>query len=113
MNKKYCLTLKLKDDPDLIRQYEEHHEKVWPEVISSIKESGVLDMEIYRLGTSLCMVMEVNEAFSFEKKAEQDKRNETVQRWEELMWKYQEPLAEAAQGEKWMLMNKIFDLNHY
>ena len=108
--RKYCLTLELKNDPQLIQQYEEHHRKVWPEIIASIKEAGILRMEIYRLGTRLCMMMEVTDDFSFEKKAEADRNNKKVQQWEELMWTYQQPLAEAASGEKWMLMNKIFEL---
>jgi L-rhamnose mutarotase len=108
--KKYCLTLDLKNDPQLIQQYEEHHRAVWPEIIQSIKESGITNMEIYRLGTRLYMTMEVNDDFSFEKKAEADRNNQIVQDWEELMWKYQQPLPEAAKGEKWMLMNKIFEL---
>ena len=57
------------------------------------------------------MIMEVTDEFSFEKKAEADNNNEKVQAWETLMWNYQQPLATAAKGEKWMLMNKIFDLN--
>jgi L-rhamnose mutarotase len=83
---------------------------VWPEIIQSIKDSGITSMEIYRLGTRLFMTMEVTDDFSFEKKAEADRNNENVQQWEELMWTYQQPLAEAAKGEKWMLMNKIFEL---
>ena len=67
-------------------------------------------MEIYRLGTRLCMMMEVTDDFSFEKKAEADRNNKKVQQWEELMWTYQQPLVEAASGETWMLMNKIFEL---
>src|SRR6476661_8867590 len=108
--KKYCLTLELKNDPQLIQQYDEHHRAVWPEIIQSIKDSGITNMEIYRLGTRLFMTMEVNDDFSFEKKADADRNNEKVQEWEELMWTYQQPLAEAAKGEKWMLMNKIFEL---
>lgn len=109
--KRYCLTLDLKNDPELIEQYEAHHRKVWPEILSSIKEGGIENMEIYRFGTRLFMIMGVNEAFSFEKKAEADQNNVKVQEWETLMWKYQQPLQGAAKGEKWMLMNKIFDLN--
>jgi L-rhamnose mutarotase len=111
MSTRYCLTLSLKNSPDLIRQYEEHHKKVWPEVMASIKDSGIEQMEIYRLGTRLFMIMEVNDDFSFERKAEMDKNNTKVQQWEDLMWKYQQPLEEATQGEKWILLNKIFDLN--
>ena len=108
--RKYCLTLELKNDPQLIQQYDKHHQEVWPEIIQSIKDSGITSMEIYRLGTRLFMTMEVTDDFSFEKKAEADRNNEKVQQWEELMWTYQQPLAEAAKGEKWMLMNKIFEL---
>lgn len=109
--KRYCLTLDLKNDPDLIREYEEHHKKVWPEIIASIRNSGIEQMEIYRLGTRLFMIMEVNDDFSFGKKAEMDKNNQKVDQWEELMWKYQQPLKEASKGEKWILMTKIFDLS--
>src|SRR6059058_362292 len=105
MSKRYCLTLDLKNDPDLIRNYEEHHRKVWPEILSSIKDSGIEEMEIYRFGTRLFMIMQVKDGFSFERKAEMDKHNKKVQEWEELMWNYQQSLKEAAPGEKWMLMN--------
>jgi len=111
--KRFCLTLNLKNDPDLISQYEEHHQKVWPGIIESIRDSGIEQMEIYRHDTRLFMIMEVNEDFSFEKKAVADRINKTVQEWEQLMWVYQEPLKEAAKGEKWILMKQIFDLNDF
>lgn len=56
------------------------------------------------------MIMEVNSSFSFESKQQADLLNEKVQQWEDLMWKYQEAVEGAAQGEKWVLMDKIFDL---
>jgi len=111
--KRYCLTLDLKNDAELIRQYEEHHKKVWPEIISSIKEAGIENMEIYRYETRLFMIMEVNDEFSFEKKQQSDTYNVKVQEWEELMWKYQQPLEGTAKGEKWKLMNKIFALKNF
>jgi L-rhamnose mutarotase len=108
--KRYCLALDLKDDPALIAQYEEHHRKVWPEIISSIKDSGIVAMEIYRYRDRLFMIMEVNDDFSFERKLTSDTANSKVHEWEELMMKYQQPFAGSAPGEKWMLMDKIFDL---
>ena len=111
--KRYCLTLTLKNDPELIREYEEHHKAVWPEIISSIKDAGIENMQIYRYGTRLFMIMEVNDDFSFEKKQQADKNNAKVQEWEELMWKYQQPLKGAAKGEKWILMDKIFELKKF
>ena len=110
MHRRFCLTLDLKDDPELIAEYKRHHEHVWPEIIQSIKDSGVLDMEIYLLGTRMFMVMEVDESFSFERKTEADRQNPTVVAWEKLMWKFQQPLPEAKPGEKWLPMERIFKL---
>ena len=111
--KRYSLTLDLKNDPELIQQYEKMHKEVWPEIIKSIKDSGIENMEIYRYQNRLFMIMEVNDDFSFDKKNEADKKNEKVQQWEELMWKYQEPLPGSAAGEKWKLMDKIFELKDF
>lgn len=110
MNRRFCLTLDLKDDPALIAEYKRYHEKVWPEITRSIKDSGIVDMEIYLHGTRLFMIMEVDESFSFEAKAEADRLNPKVQEWETLMWKYQQKLPQAKPGEKWMLMDCIFKL---
>lgn len=111
--KRYSLTLDLRNDPELIQQYEEHHKKVWPEIIKSIKNAGIKNMQIYRYGTRLFMMMEVNDDFSFGKKQKADEENEKVREWETLMWKYQLPLQGSAEGEKWKLMDKIFELNDF
>jgi L-rhamnose mutarotase len=110
MNRRYCLTLDLKNNPTLIAEYKRHHQKVWPEITKSIKDSGIEDMEIYLLGTRMFMIMEVNERFSFATKAEADRQNPKVQEWENLMWKFQQPLPEAKPGEKWLLMERVFKL---
>jgi L-rhamnose mutarotase len=67
-------------------------------------------MEIYLLGTRMFMIMEVNERFSFEAKAQADRQNPRVQEWEELMWRFQQSLPEAKPGEKWLRMDRIFRL---
>ena len=110
MHRRYCLTLDLKDDPSLIAKYKRYHEQVWPEILKSIRDSGIEDMEIYLLGTRMLMIMEVNEKFSFEAKAKADRENPKVQEWEELMWKFQKSLPQAQPGEKWLLMERIFKL---
>jgi L-rhamnose mutarotase len=110
MSKRFCLTLDLKDNPELIKQYEEHHKAVWPEILQSIRSSGILDMEIYRFESRLCMIMETADDFMFEHKAALDATNPKVAQWEELMWNFQQPLKGAAAGEKWVLMQKLFDL---
>jgi L-rhamnose mutarotase len=113
MTRRFCLTLDLKDDPTLIAEYKHHHQHVWPEIIKSIKDSGVEDMEIYLLGTRMFMIMEVNETFSFEAKAEADQGNPKVEEWEQLMWTFQKSLPQAKAGEKWLLMDKIFKLKDF
>ena len=110
MNRRYCLTLDLKNDPALIAEYKRYHQKVWPEIQKSIKDSGIEDMEIYLLGTRMFMIMEVNDSFSFEAKSQADRGNPKVQEWENLMWKFQQPLPEAKPGEKWLLMERVFKL---
>lgn len=109
-NKRYCLTLDLKNDPALIAEYRKQHEKIWPEVYESIKASGIIEMEIYLLNNRLFMVMETEENFSFDKKAILDGKNPKVEEWEVLMWKYQQPIPGSYPGEKWKIMEKIFSL---
>ena len=110
MKRRYCLTLDLKDDPRLIAEYKRYHEKIWPEISRSIKDSGVEEMEIYLFGTRMFMIMEVNEFFSFEAKAKADQLNPKVQEWERLMGTFQKLLPQAKVGEKWLLMERIFRL---
>ncbi|WP_276360765.1 L-rhamnose mutarotase [Daejeonella sp. H1SJ63] len=107
---RYCLALDLKNDPLLIAEYEEWHKQVWPEIMESIRSSGIESMQIYRFANRLFMIMEVNDSFSFEKKSAADAANLKVQEWEELMWKYQQAIPGVAAGAKWVLMNKIFEL---
>jgi L-rhamnose mutarotase len=109
-NRRYCLALDLKDDSQLIAEYERYHQKVWPEIAQSIRDAGIEDMQIYRVGTRMFMIMDVNEKFSFESKRLADAANPKVQEWEELMWRSQQPLPYAKPGEKWLLMDKVFDL---
>lgn len=108
--KRYCLALDLADDPALIAEYENYHKAVWPEIQQSITGAGVENLEIYRSGNRLFMIMEANDSFSFEAKNASDAANPKVQEWEQLMWKYQRALPHAKPGEKWILMDKIFSL---
>jgi len=111
MTTRHCLTLDLKDDPALIAEYQRYHQRVWPEIKQSIRSAGILDMEIYLLGTRMFMIIEADDSFSFAKKAELDRGNPKVQEWETLMWKFQQPLKEARPGEKWLPMQRIFKLS--
>jgi L-rhamnose mutarotase len=110
MNCRFCFTLDLKDDPALIAEYRKYHQKIWPEITESIKNCGIVDMEIYLFGNRMFMIMEVNESFSFEKKVMADQQNPKVQEWEQLMWKFQQALPQAKPGEKWIPMERIYKL---
>ena len=107
--KRYCLALDLKDDPQLIQEYIVYHQNVWPEVLQSLTDSGIQNMQIYNAGNRLFMIIETAENFSFEQKAAMDEANPKVQEWEELMWKYQQAMPKAKPGEKWVLMEKVFE----
>lgn len=108
---RYCLALDLKDDPTLIAEYEKYHQKIRPEIAESITGAGITQMEIYRIGNRLFMIMETTDDFSFEEKSAADAANPEVQEWENLMWHYQQALPMAKEGEKWMLMKNIFQLS--
>jgi L-rhamnose mutarotase len=110
--KRYCLSVDLVDNPELIAEYENWHKKenAWPAITESILHAGITQMEIYRTGNRLCMIIEADDGFSFERKAALDASNPRVQEWEQLMWKFQQPLPWAKKDEKWVVMDKIFQL---
>lgn len=109
--KRYCLTLDLKNDPTLIAEYKRHHERIWPEIKTSLYDAGVLEMQIYLLDTRMFMIMEVSETFSFAAKEKMDFGNPKVQDWERLMNSFQQSLPQARPGEKWLVMENIFQLS--
>jgi L-rhamnose mutarotase len=108
--RRYCLALDLKDDPALIAEYEQLHRNVWPENEKNILDSGVMNLEIYRVSNRMFMILEVDESFTFERKAAMDAANPKVQEWEALMWKFQQALPGSKPGEKWLLMDSIYQL---
>jgi L-rhamnose mutarotase len=110
--RRYCLALDLKDNPELIAEYEYWHraENGWPEVRKSILDAGIVAMQIYRTGNRLMMIIETNDLYSETAKNASDAANPKVQEWEQLMWKFQQPLPWAKEGEKWLIMEQIFEL---
>ena len=107
---RYCFALDLIDDPKIIEEYEKYHEAVWPDILQSLKDAGISDMEIYRVLNRLFLIIEGNADFSFERKMQMDSENPRVQEWEKLMWNYQQGLPGLPAGEKWMPAKLVFKL---
>jgi L-rhamnose mutarotase len=104
--------LDLHNDPALIAEYEHWHrpEQIWPEIVHSLQAAGVHDLEIFRAGNRLVLVMTVSADYSAERKAAADAADPKVQAWEELMWRFQQSLPFARPGEKWVPMTRLFSL---
>ena len=106
--KRYCQTLELRDDPELIEKYLEAHRHVWPEVIAGQREVGIVDMQIYRRGTRLFMIMDTVDDFDF---VRDNARLATLPRqaeWEAYVAQFQGCAADARSDEKWQMMARIF-----
>ena len=106
------LLLDLKNDPELIAQYEACHAPgaVPPEVVKSIRDAGISSMEIFRLGDRLVMLVEADDDFDAKAKAAADATNPAVIAWEKRMDAFQQRLPWAADGEKWLPATRIFSL---
>jgi len=110
--KRLCFACDLIDKPELILEYKRYHakENAWPEITQSIKDSGIIDMEIYQVSNRLFMIVEVDETYCPERKQKMDNANPKVQEWEQLMWKFQQAPPGAKEGEKWLPMEQIYKL---
>ncbi len=111
--KRYCKTLQLEDDPELIEKYREAHGigQVWREIQQGMKEVGILDMEIYIHGTTLFMIMDTVADFDHEKAMRQLATKPRQREWEAHMSQFQRTSADASADEKWQLMERIFELD--
>lgn len=108
--KTHCFSLDLKDDLKLIEDYKNYHKNVSPETEDSLKESGIQKLDIYLTDNKLFMIMEVNDFFSFEDKTKIGLEDPKVQEWEKLMWKFQQKSPLEKEGEKWILMDDVYQL---
>ena len=107
--KRYCQTLTLVDDPELVSKYVEAHSHVWPEVIAGQHEVGILSMEIYRSDRTLFMIMDTVDSFDFERDMARLAGLPRQAEWEAYVSQFQGCSADASSADKWQMMEKIFD----
>ena len=106
--KRYCQTLTLVDDEAMIAKYVEVHKHVWPEIIEGQREVGILDMQIYRYGRSLFMIMDTVDAFDFQCDMARLATLPRQAEWEAYVSQFQGCSKDARSDEKWQLMDRIF-----
>lgn len=110
--KRYCQTMDLKDNPELIAEYVKRHSEAeaWPEIRDGIREVGILEMEIYILGTRLFMIVETPLDFDWETAMARLATQPRQAEWEAYMSIFQQADATATSAEKWQLMDRMFYL---
>ena len=106
--KRYCQTLTLVDNPEMVSQYVEAHRHVWPEVIEGQRDVGIMSMEIWRSGRSLFMIMDTVDEFDFERGMTKLATLPRQAEWEAYVSQFQGCAAGASSAEKWKLMDRIF-----
>jgi L-rhamnose mutarotase len=108
--KRFCKSLELRNDPKLIEEYKKAHSKgmAWPEIIRGMREVGILDMEIYLIGTRLFMIMDTVPDFDHDKAMAELASKPRQDEWEARMSRFQDTSPEATADQKWQLIERIF-----
>ena len=106
----YVFFLDLINDEELISQYDQWHQEVWPEVESQILKSGLTSCRIYRVSNRLVLIANSNLEMDWTKKSESDLAHAPTVEWENLMWTFQSAIPGSAAGEKWRMAELIYKL---
>jgi L-rhamnose mutarotase len=111
--KRYCKTLELENDPQLIAEYKKLHAMgaAWPEVTAGAKEVGIVNLEIYIFGTRLFMIMETVPDFDHDTAMAKLATLPRQSEWEATVSKFQKTSADASADEKWQLLERIFKMD--
>ena len=110
--KRYCQTLDLKDNPELIAEYRRRHSEgeAWSEILWGIREVGILEMEIYILDTRLFMIVEAQVDFDWDGAMSRLSTLPRLQEWEDYMSEFQKAAPGSSSNEKWRMMERMFYL---
>ena len=108
--KRYCQILTLVNDQESIETYVEEHRHVWPVIKEGIRSVGILDMQIYRKGNVLFMIVDTVDGFDWEKDNERLSRLPGQAEWEAHVAKFQGFSPDTPSNNKRQLMERIFKL---
>jgi L-rhamnose mutarotase len=110
--KRYCKTLRLEDDPQLIEEYKQVHapESTWPEITRGMIEVGIIDMEIYIMGNRLFMIMDMLPEVDHDRALAELATKPRQSEWEAFVSRFQKTSSNASAGEKWQIMERIYKL---
>lgn len=110
--KRYVQTMDLKDNPALIAEYRKRHsrEEAWKEILEGIREVGILDMQLFILGTRLVMIVDTPADFDWDTAMKRLAVLPRQQEWENYMAIFQQCREGATSDEKWQMMERIFYL---
>jgi L-rhamnose mutarotase len=113
LHERYSKTMDLRNDPALIEAYKTAHAKraAWPEITRGMKEAGIIDMEIYFLGTRLFMIMGTVADFDHDKAMAELALKPRQSEWEAHMAQFQDSNAEASTSQKWQLMERVYKMD--
>lgn len=110
--KRYCKTLKLRNDNELIKAYRKAHSKgqAWPEITQGMREVGIIDMEIYIAGTRLFMIMDTLPGFNHDEAMKELALKPRQSEWEAYVSEFQKTSSESTADEKWQLIERIYKM---
>ena len=110
--KRYCKALKLENDPQFIEEYKKVHAPgaAWPEITQGMKDVGIIDMEIYIVGTQLFMIMDTVADFDHNSAMKELATKPRQSEWETYVSRFQKTSADVSADEKWQMMEQIYKL---
>ena len=111
--KSYSKTLRLEDDPRLIEEYKKVHrpENTWQEITQGMIDVGILDMEIYIMGSRLFMIMDTRPEIDHDRAMAELASKPRQSEWETFVSRFQKTSSDASADEKWQLMECIYKLD--
>ena len=111
--KRYCKALEKKNDPELIEEYKRIHSRanVWPEVTDGMREVGIIDMEIYLVGTRLFMIMDTVPEFEHQSAMKELMKKSRQLEWELFVSRFQITTEDGTSVDKWKLVERIYKMD--